>query len=119
MQPDDRIRVLHMIEAAEAVEAFVGGRHRADLDVDRMLLFALVRAVEIIGEAASGVSPESRATAHAAMGPDHRHGQPVDPRLLRYRPRYPVANGSRGSPLPSAFAPSPGDEPMAATDPTA
>jgi hypothetical protein len=29
MRPDDRIRVLHMIEAAEAVEAFVAGRHRA------------------------------------------------------------------------------------------
>lgn len=65
MQPDDRIRVLHMIEAAEAVEAFVAGRHRADLDTDRMLLFALVRAVEIIGEAASRVSPEACATAPA------------------------------------------------------
>jgi hypothetical protein len=29
MRPDDRIRVLHMIEATEAVEAFVAGRHRA------------------------------------------------------------------------------------------
>ena len=54
-----------MIEAAEAVETFVAGRHRADLDTDRMLLFALVRAVEIIGEAASRVSAETRATAPA------------------------------------------------------
>jgi uncharacterized protein with HEPN domain len=65
MQPDDRIRVTHMIEAAEAVEAFVAGRHRADLDTDRMLLFALVRAIEVIGEAASKVSPEIRDTAPA------------------------------------------------------
>jgi uncharacterized protein with HEPN domain len=54
-----------MIEAAEAVGAFVAGRHRADLDADRMVLFALVRAIEIIGEAASKVSPETRATAPA------------------------------------------------------
>jgi uncharacterized protein with HEPN domain len=63
MRPDDRIRVLHMIEAAETVGAFVAARHRADLDTDRMLLFALVRAVEIIGEAASRLSPEARAAA--------------------------------------------------------
>jgi uncharacterized protein with HEPN domain len=63
MRPDDRIRLLHMIEAAETVGAFVAGRHRADLDADRMLLFARVRAIEIIGEAASRVSPSTRATA--------------------------------------------------------
>ncbi len=33
---------------------------RGDLDGDRMLLFALVRAVEVIGEAASKVTPETR-----------------------------------------------------------
>jgi uncharacterized protein with HEPN domain len=41
-----------MIEGAEAVQSFVAGRRRNDLDSDRMLLFALVRAIEIIGEAA-------------------------------------------------------------------
>ena len=50
-----------MIRAAEAVTAFVAGRKRADLDTDDMLLFALVRAIEIIGEAASTVSAETRA----------------------------------------------------------
>jgi uncharacterized protein with HEPN domain len=38
----------------------VAGRKRGDLDGERMLLFALVRAVEIIGEAASRVTPETR-----------------------------------------------------------
>jgi uncharacterized protein with HEPN domain len=65
MRPDDRVRILHMIEAAEAIDGFVAGRKRADLDTDRMLLFALVRAIEIIGEASSRVSSETRATAHA------------------------------------------------------
>ena len=60
MRPDDRNRILHMIEAAEAVQDFIAGRTRADIDTDRMLLFAIVRAVEIIGEAASKISPETR-----------------------------------------------------------
>jgi len=63
MPPDDRVRLLHMIRAAETVAAFVTGHQRADLDADHMLLFALVRAIEIIGEAASKVSPEARAAA--------------------------------------------------------
>jgi anti-sigma factor RsiW len=54
-----------MIEAAETVGAFVADRNRADLDADRVLLFALVRAIEIIGEAASRLSPENRAAAPA------------------------------------------------------
>jgi len=36
-------------------------RERSDLDSDEMLLFALVRAVEIVGEAASKVTLETRA----------------------------------------------------------
>ena len=52
MQPDDRVRLLHMVEAAETAAAFVAGRARADLDTDRMLLFAVVRAIEVVGEAA-------------------------------------------------------------------
>jgi uncharacterized protein with HEPN domain len=50
-----------MIEAAETVQTFITGRRRADLDTDRMLLFALTRAIEIIGEAASKVTEETRA----------------------------------------------------------
>ena len=54
-----------MIEAADAAMRFVHGRQRSDLDTDLMLLFALVRAVEIIGEAASRVSAETRAATPA------------------------------------------------------
>ena len=66
MQDEDRIRVGHMIEAAEDALGFIVGRTRADLDTNRKLLFALVRAVEIIGEAASKVSDETR-NAHAGI----------------------------------------------------
>lgn len=50
-----------MIEAATEVAHFISGHGRSDLDTDRMLLFAVVRAIEIIGEAASKVSEETRA----------------------------------------------------------
>lgn len=61
MRPEDAIRIRHMIEAAEAVRRFIAGRGPADLAADQMLLFALVRAIEIIGEAAARTSAETRA----------------------------------------------------------
>lgn len=63
MRDDDRVRLLHMIDAAESVAQFVAGRSHEDLDRDRMLLFALVHAIEILGEAANKISPETRAVA--------------------------------------------------------
>jgi uncharacterized protein with HEPN domain len=39
----------------------VDGRNRSDLESDEMLLFALVRAIEIVSEAASKISDEARA----------------------------------------------------------
>lgn len=61
MRPEDRVRLRHMIDACATAVTFAVGRTRADLDRDRMLLFALVRAVEIVGEAAARMSPESQA----------------------------------------------------------
>lgn len=63
MPPDDRIRIAHMIEAAETACRFISGRSRADLDTDQMLVFALVRAIEIVGEAASKVSVATQQTS--------------------------------------------------------
>jgi uncharacterized protein with HEPN domain len=60
MRADDRVRVMHMIDAGELVAHFVDGRQRADLDHDKMLLFAIVRAIEIIGEAAGKITEETR-----------------------------------------------------------
>jgi uncharacterized protein with HEPN domain len=63
MSPEDRVRILDMIEEAESATGFIAGRARQDLDRDRMLLYALVRAIEVLGEAASKVSPEARTAA--------------------------------------------------------
>lgn len=61
MPPDDQDRRVHMIEAGETVLRFMAGRSRTDLDQDEMLRFAVVRAIEIIGEAASKITPTTRA----------------------------------------------------------
>ena len=66
MLAEDSVRLRHMVEAAESAVQFIAGRQRTDLDKDRMLLFALVRAIEILGEAASKISEETRAT-HAGI----------------------------------------------------
>jgi len=62
MRVDDGVRIRHMIEAAESVARFLTGRQRQDLDDDEMLRFALTRAIEIMGEAAGRVSPETQNT---------------------------------------------------------
>ena len=59
---DVRISLQHMRDhAAEAIE-ITRTRRRADLDEDRIVQLALVRLVEIVGEAAARVGPELRAT---------------------------------------------------------
>lgn len=50
MRDDDRVRILHMIDASESLAQFFTGRTRADLDTDRILLFAAVRAIEVMGK---------------------------------------------------------------------
>ncbi len=42
--------------------AFVDGKTRADLETNDQLALALVRALEVIGEAANHVSPQVRGT---------------------------------------------------------
>lgn len=52
-----------MLEAADDAARFIAGRVRADLASDRMLLYALIRCIEIIGEAARQVSDDTRELA--------------------------------------------------------
>ena len=56
----DIIRLRHMPDSAIEAESFIKNKKRRDLDNDRKLELALVKCVEIIGEAASSVSKESR-----------------------------------------------------------
>lgn len=61
MQPDDQVRIRHLIDAASTAAQFVEDRDRADLDTDEMLRLALTKLVEIVGEAAKQVTPSGRA----------------------------------------------------------
>ena len=40
-----------MLDAARAATSFVVGRGRADLDADNQLRFAVIHAIELVGEA--------------------------------------------------------------------
>lgn len=62
---DESIRLRHMLEAAQKIAAFTQGRTRHDLDTDEMLTLAVVRLIEILGEAAKNISPTVQATAPA------------------------------------------------------
>ena len=60
MAKDDSVRLRHMMDSAmEAVE-LIHGKSRADLDTNRVLSLALVRLLEIVGEAASRVTIPTR-----------------------------------------------------------
>ena len=58
MQKDDKIRISHMLSAAREAQSFTRNETRASIEKDRKLTLALVKAVEIIGEAASKISNE-------------------------------------------------------------
>ena len=49
-----------MLDAAREAVAFAEDRTRSGLDGDRILALALVKAIEIVGEAAATVSPQAR-----------------------------------------------------------
>ena len=60
MRKDDAVRLRHIRDAAKEAIAFAEGRTRADLDADRMLTLALVKAIEILGEAAFQISTSAQ-----------------------------------------------------------
>lgn len=57
----DPVRLRHMLDHAREAVEMAELKTRADLDKDRKLNLALVRLLEIIGEAAGRVSPEEQA----------------------------------------------------------
>ena len=60
MNNDDTVRLRHMADAAREAIEFAAGRTRLDLDNDRMLVRALTKDIEIVGEAATRVTLETR-----------------------------------------------------------
>ena len=60
MQKDNLVRLQHMLDAAREAVRFARNKTRNSLNTDRKLVFALVRAIEIIGEAAANVTKKCR-----------------------------------------------------------
>lgn len=63
MSKTDFVRVRHMLEAAQKAVKVMQGRSREDLDRDELLVLALTRLLEILGEAAKAVSDDVRQQA--------------------------------------------------------
>ena len=57
---DPIVSVHHMLDHAREAVEMVRGRSRPDLDTDRQLNLALVRLVQVIGEAAARVPEDFR-----------------------------------------------------------
>lgn len=58
---EDYVRLRHMLDAAVKAVGYARDKSREDLERDDMLSLAIVRLLEIIGEAARSVSQEVRA----------------------------------------------------------
>jgi uncharacterized protein with HEPN domain len=62
MNERDLTRLRNMLDAAQKVQSYIDNKTRQSLDTDDELLgYAVVRAIEIVGEAASKITPETRA----------------------------------------------------------
>ena len=94
MPQDDEIRLRHMLDAAHEAISFADGRTRFDLNKDRLLVLALVKAIEIVGEAAYQITKETQDTL-----PDIPWADIIGMRhrlvLLRYQSQRVVANRTR------------------------
>ena len=58
---DDRVRLTHMLESAERAVRIAGGMSESALAADEVRLLAIVKSIEIIGEASTRVSEATRA----------------------------------------------------------
>ena len=56
----DQLRLRHMRDAAEKIVAFTKGLAPVDFQADEKLQLAVIRLLEIAGEAANGLSDELR-----------------------------------------------------------
>ena len=57
---EDAVRLRHMLDATQKAQQFIKGRTRAEIERDEPLTLALIRLLEIIGEAAESISSETR-----------------------------------------------------------
>jgi uncharacterized protein with HEPN domain len=68
-QHKDKISLLHMMDHSKEALSMISGKSRSSLRENRMLELALVRLVEIIGEAAGRIGLETKAKYPAIPWP--------------------------------------------------
>jgi uncharacterized protein with HEPN domain len=61
-QHEDEVRLRHMVDHGREAVGMLEGRTRQDLERDRQLNLAIVRLLEIVGEAASRTSADTRSS---------------------------------------------------------
>ena len=54
------MRLRHMFDAAREAIDFGRGKARTDLDDDRLLVLGLLKCIEIVGEAAAHIGPDTK-----------------------------------------------------------
>lgn len=59
MYKSDLARVRHMYDSAKAIQSFLAGKSREDLN-DRLLFSGIIRELEILGEAAASISSKTK-----------------------------------------------------------
>lgn len=68
LAPKDAIRLQHMRDYAKEAIGMIAGVGRGDPDGNRMLNLALVRLLEVIGEAAAKVTETTREATRNCLG---------------------------------------------------
>ena len=58
MQEADLIKIKHMFDAASEILEYTKGKTRNDFESERILNLSVVHLLEILGEAAAGISSE-------------------------------------------------------------
>jgi len=56
----DIIRLRHMVDATNQALTFVAEKSRSELETDQLLTLALVKLIEIFGEAASKITRDAK-----------------------------------------------------------
>lgn len=60
MKDNDRIRIQHIIDAAREALSFVRDIDQENFSKNRMMILSVIKEIEIIGEAASKLSDETK-----------------------------------------------------------
>jgi uncharacterized protein with HEPN domain len=60
MKENDRIRIQHIIDAAQEALSFVRNTDQENFSNNRMMILSVIKEIEIIGEAVSKISDETK-----------------------------------------------------------